>query len=120
MDFHARTDRLAQLLEERLDIRGAGFETKLRRAGRLLPRHLRREGEVLSEALRLSSHPRLGRQVDTKRLAKAADAIESYLLDLDAWDRRRGIAVNVSASVLLNILVVAALVAGVIIWRGLV
>ena len=27
MDIHARTDRLARLLEERLDIRGAGFET---------------------------------------------------------------------------------------------
>ena len=120
MDIHARTDRLARLLEERLDIRGAGFETKLCRAGRLLPRHLRREGATLIEALKLASHPRLGRQVDAKRLEKAANAIESHLLNLDAWDRRRGIAVNVSASVFFNLFIIAALVAGVIIWRKLV
>lgn len=120
MDIRARTDRLAQLLEQRLDIRGSGFETKLRRAGRLLPRHLRRDGAILVEALKLSDHPRLGRQVDSKRLEKAADAIEHYLLNLDVWDRRRGIAVNVSASVLMNLLIVIALVAGILIWRGLV
>lgn len=120
MDIHARTDRLAQLLEQRLDIRGSGFETKLRRAGRLLPRHLRRDGAKLVDALKLSDHPRLGRQLDPKRLEKAANAIEHYLLNLDAWDRRRGIAVSVSTSVLLNLLIVVALVTGVVIWRGLV
>lgn len=119
MDLGARTDRLAQLLEQRLDIRGTGFETKLRRAGRLLPRHLRSDGAKLVEAMKLSEHPRLGRQVDPKRLEKAADAIEHYLLNLDAWDRRRGIAVSVSASVLMNLLIVVALVAGVLVWRGL-
>ncbi|MCK0137946.1 hypothetical protein [Aliiroseovarius sp. F47248L] len=119
MDIRARTDRLAQLLEQRLDIRGTGFETKLRRAGRLLPRHLRRDGARLVEAMKLSDHPRLGRQVDPKQLEKSADAIERYLLSLDAWDRRRGIAVSFSASVLLNLLILIALVAGILLWRGL-
>ena len=119
VDLHARTDRLAQLLEERLDIHGTGFEAKLRRAGRLLPGHLRREGEALTEALSLSSHPRLERQIDGKRLGKAADAIEKYLLNLDPWHRRRGIAVNLFANVLFRLLMVAAIVAGVIVWRGL-
>lgn len=120
MDLHARTDRLAQLLEQRLDIRGAGFEAKLRRAGRLLPRHLRREGAALADALRLSPHPKLGRQIDTGRLEKSADALERYLLSLDPWDRRRAMAVSVTSSILFNILVAGLLVAGVIAWRGLV
>ncbi|MCK8482760.1 hypothetical protein MUY21_01805 [Aliiroseovarius sp. S2029] len=120
MDIHACTDRLAQLLEQRLDIRGAGFETKLRRAGRLLPRHLRRDGDRLVEAMRLAQHPRLGRQLDQVRLEKAANAIEHYLLNFDAWDRRRGIAVSVSTSILTNILIVIALGLCLALWRGLI
>lgn len=114
----ARTDRLAQLMEEKLDIRGAGFEKKLQRAGRLLPRHLRRDGQTLVEALALSDHPRLERQIDSVQLKKSANALEKYLLNFDAWDRRRGIAVGFLASLLFNLLVVAALVVAVLIWRG--
>lgn len=119
VNLQAKTDRLAQLLEERLDIRGSGFEVKLRRAGRLLPRELRRDGATLVEALSLSAHPRLERRIDAKKVESSAKAIEQYLLDLDPWERRRGIAVNLSASVLFNLLVVAALVAGFMAWRGL-
>ncbi len=57
MDIVARTDRLAQLLEERLDVRGKGFDAKLRRAGRLLPRHLRMKGQMLVDATTRADHP---------------------------------------------------------------
>ena len=36
MDIDAKTVRLAQLMEERLGLRGADFTAKTRRAGRLL------------------------------------------------------------------------------------
>ncbi|MCI2395211.1 hypothetical protein [Aliiroseovarius sediminis] len=120
MDLHARTERLSQLLERRLDVRGADFETKLRRAGRLLPRHLRRDGAALVEAMHLSSHPKLGRQIDAQRLAKSADALEHYLHQVDPWDRRRAVLISVASSVLFSLLVVALLVAGMIAWRGLI
>ena len=117
MDLQARTERLAQLLEHRLDIRGAGFEVKLKSAGRLLPRYVRKEGALLVEALRQAAHPRLARRLDIDRLSRAADALERHLLDVDPWDRRRGIAVMGAASVLFKLLVVAALALGVLFWR---
>ena len=119
MDIAARTDRLAQLLEERLDVRGKGFDVKLRRAGRLLPRHLRMKGQLLVDATVRADHPRLLRQLDEAALDLAAADLERYLLSIDPWDRRKGIAVNVSAGLLFNLLVLALVVVGVLMWRGL-
>lgn len=119
MDLDARTRRLARLMEDRLDIRGDGFEAKLARAGRKLPKHLKRDGEALAEALRLAEHPRLGRQVDARRLRKAARRLERYLLRVDAQARRMGLVLDWLAGNAFNLIVVAALAAAVLIWRGL-
>ena len=43
-------DRVAQLLEERLRLRGKGLDEKLRRGGRLLPKKVRAAAEVLVRA----------------------------------------------------------------------
>lgn len=118
MDITARTERLAQLLEERLDVRGKGFDAKLRRAGRLLPRHLRIKGRLLADANARSNHPRLLRQLDEAALDLAVTDLENYLLSIDPWDRRKNIAVNTSAGMVFNLLIVVAVVLAVLLWRG--
>lgn len=110
MDITARTERLSQLLEERLDIHGKSFEVKLRRAGRLLPRHLRVKGRMLADATSRADHPRLLRQLDEAALDLAATDLERYLLSIDPWVRRKNIFLNWSASLSFNLLMVAGLV----------
>lgn len=106
----ARTDRLAQLLEERLDVRGKSFDAKLRKAGRLLPRHLRMKGRMLADATARADHPRLLRQLDEAALDLAANDLERYLLSIDPWDRRKNIFLSWSASLSFNLLLVAGFV----------
>ncbi|SMR81476.1 hypothetical protein SAMN04488030_1943 [Aliiroseovarius halocynthiae] len=111
LDIAARTERLSQLLEERLDVRGKSFDAKLRRAGRLLPRHLRVKGQMLVDATSRAEHPRLLRQLDEAALDLAASDIERYLLSIDPWRRRKNIFLNWTASLSFNLLLVAGLVA---------
>ena len=119
MDLDARLDQLAVLMEERLGVRGDGFEEKLARAGRMLPRRLRREGALLVEARAMAGHPKLGRQVDTRRLNKAARALERHLERVDGTQRRITLVINWLAGNAFNLLLVAVLVVAVLAWRGL-
>ncbi len=118
MELQARADRLAHLIEERLDVRGTGLEAKLRRAGRLLPKHIRAEAGLLVEAMAVQGHPKLSRQVDMVRLARAAKVVENYLLDINPWDRRRAIVLNWLAVNAFNLLVIGAVGLAVLLWRG--
>jgi hypothetical protein len=119
MDLQARADKVAELIEARLDVRGAGLEGKLARAGRRLPGHLRRELGYVVEAMRMKASPRLARQIDWARIDRACTEAERYLRGVDPWERRRGIAVNWLAGNAFNLLIVVALTAAVIAWRGL-
>lgn len=120
MDLDARLDRIAALMEERLGIRGEGFEAKLARAGRSLPRKLRREGALLAEARAMAEHPKLGRRVDPRRLRKAARVFERYLTRVDGSERRVTRWVNWGAGNAFNIAIVLVVAVAVIAWRGLV
>ncbi|HGG06612.1 MAG TPA: hypothetical protein ENK28_14230 [Aliiroseovarius sp.] len=118
MDLHARADRLAHLIEEKLDTRGKGLEAKVRRAGRNLPKFIRAEAGLLIEALKVEAHPKLARQIDEARLEQAYANVERYLKGLDPWARRRGVVLNWLAGNALNLLIVAALTVAVLRWRG--
>lgn len=109
MDLEAETARLAQLMEERLDIRGADFATKLRRAGRLLPRPVRAAGADLVAALPMLGHPQLSRLLDAEALEAAVKIVEKHLREVDPWDRRMGIFVNWAAGLAFSLLVLAGL-----------
>lgn len=118
MNLNDSTDKVAQLLEQKLGIRGSGLEAKVTRAGRRLPRHLRAEAEYLMLALRMQATPRLAKQIDWPRLERGVAELERYLKGIDAWDRRRGVIVAWLAGNALNLIIVAALVAAVLAWRG--
>lgn len=120
MELDDRLDKIAALMEERLGIRGDGFEAKFARAGRRLPRRLRREGALLVEARRLAAHPKLARRVDARRLRKAVRVFERYLGRVDGRQRRVTRLINWLAGNAFNILLVAALTVAVLAWRGLV
>jgi hypothetical protein len=116
--YEERADHIAELLESQLGVRGKSLDAKLRKAGRLLPRDIRRHGEKIVEAVSLQGSPKLARMVDEKSTVSAYDAIEKYLSSIDAWDRRKGNALGFLTTNAFNLLVVTALLIIVLRWRG--
>jgi hypothetical protein len=119
MDLDARAERLAKLIEERLNVRGQGLAAKLGRGGRKLPRAVREAGEQLLLAQRMAQNPKLARQIDHARIAAACDVAERMLGRIDPFERRKTVVINWLAGNAFNILVVLALVLVLIAWRGL-
>jgi len=101
--FHDKTTELAQLLQERLGIRGKTFSVKLRRASRLLPRVARRAGREVAQAERMMGHPRLAALVDADRFNRASIILRDHLKDIDPKERRKTRALHLLASIVLNL-----------------
>jgi len=120
MELQARADRLARLIEEKLDVRGTGLEAKVHRAGRLLPRYVREDAGYIVRALQMSQTPKLARQVDERRLRRAFKSCERYLRAINEWERRWAITVSWLATNAFSFLAVVALIIGVLVWRGFV
>lgn len=119
MELEARAEKVAGLIEARLDVGGTGLEAKLARVGRRLPGYLRRELGYVVTAMGMAANPRLARQIDWARIDKACADAEHYLRGVDPWERRKGIALDWLAGNAFNLLIVAVLTAAVIAWRGL-
>ena len=108
------------LLTDRLRVRGRNFSTKMHRARRLLPRHLRADARYLEWAAPILVHPKLSRMVDPTRLSRARSAVTAHLKTIDRKERRKEFWLNWAAFVAFII----CLTAGVAIWiswsRGLI
>ena len=111
-------DRVAALMEERLRIRGTGLAEKLRRGGRALPRRIRAEAELLAAAAEKARVPKLLMQLDHERVAAAYDACVRYLAPLGRGARVRGYVLDLAAASGFALVVTAAMVVGVLVWRG--
>ena len=111
-------DRVAALMQERLGLRGIGLAEKLRKGGRLLPRRVRAAADRLAEAAAMAQNPKLLLQVDEAMVAQNYDICIKHLGGMNAWSRRRAAMAGLAGSIAFSLLVVAALVVAVLVWRG--
>ncbi len=111
-------DRVAALMEERLRLRGAGLEAKLKKGRRMLPRKVRLAAERLSQAASMAQNPRLLLQIDQEAVAAAYDTCLRHLGGLDVAGRRMTALINIAASIAFSVLVVGVLLLAVLYWRG--
>ena len=111
-------ERVSQLMEDRLDVRGRDLPAKLRDGGSQLPRKLRHEAAMLAEAADLARNPKLLPRLDRVRLARAHDALTRHLSRLGRSERRRDALRGIATSVVLSLLLVAALFVATLVWRG--
>ena len=120
MTYHEQADHISTLLKERLGVRGGDLETRLHRAGRLLPRHIRRDGQILVEAVRLQASPKLLRRVDDADVQRAFSASEAFLQSVDVKKRRNDRVIGFLAANAFNFFLIGAAVLAVISWRNLI
>jgi hypothetical protein len=105
-------------MEERLGAKGQGLRAKLDSRGRVLPRKLRAEAELLVESTARAQNPRLARQIDPERAAAAYDALVRHLAPLGNGARRRRYALNLVATVVFVIMFTGGAVLALMAWRG--
>lgn len=112
--------RVAQLMEDRLNVRGTTLPEKLRRGGRRLPRGVRTQAAYLAEAAEKAQIPKLQLQLDHKRIASAYDRCVKHLRPIGMGARRRAYAMSVLSSAGLAVFATGALFLAFLVWRGLV
>lgn len=112
-------DRVAELLEQRLRIKGKTLDDKLRKAGRRLPRKVYAAAQLLAQAAQMSKNPRLMMQVNEPDVVAAYDICLRHLGAKQAASlARKNTAMSIGASIAGSILVLTLLVLGVLRWRG--
>lgn len=116
--IHAMTDRIAQLMEERLGLRGKGLADKLRRGGRLVPRQVRAAAAVLAQAQAMADSPRLSMQIDEGQVAAAYDTCLRHLSALPPASGWGDYALASLRSAAFAVLVVGIGLIAYLVWRG--
>ena len=111
-------DRVAQLMEDRLHIRGNGLKAKLRHARGVMPRRVQAEAAVLAKAAETAQNPKLMMRLDHDRIAAAYDTCVRHLGSVGQWQRHKAAAINIGGSIAFRLFVVAGLLFAVLTWRG--
>jgi hypothetical protein len=111
---------LQGLLAEKLGLRKGGFDARMRRAGRRLPRRIHRDARVIGKAMELGAHPKLRRRIDTAAVAAAHRRMRLHLKAIDPRDRRRGFMLGMLGGLAFNLLAAGALLVALLNWRGLI
>lgn len=111
-------ERVSALLTERMQIKGRDLPDKLGSAGRRLPRKVRVAAQDLATALEQSFNPKLLLQIDEEKVASDYDICIKHLTALNKGHKLRGVLLGLSTSVLFSLVAVAALLLGVLVWRG--
>lgn len=109
-----------KLMETQLRIRGKSLEFQVRKAGRLLPRHLRHDAVYLAQAATIMHHPKLSRMVDLDKATKAHGRLVAFLQAVDPKDRAKGILLSWLGSLALAPIVAFIVVVTVLVKRGIV
>lgn len=116
-----KSEQLATLMSERLGIHlGAGFEAKLHKAGRSLPRWARRDGKLIVDAMALETHPKLARTINQKTVDRAIRNLARHFQTVDPVKRRTGKLLDMLAVIALVLIVTFGSIVSFMVWRGLV
>jgi hypothetical protein len=112
-------DRVAALMDEKLDVRGRTLGDRLRRGAGKLPRAVRAEARFLESAAAQAQNPKLMVQIDDACVVRAFDACLRYLNGVDRKARHRAMLAGMASSIAFSLFVVGVLFLAVLYWRGL-
>lgn len=117
-DMAVKSRKLRGLMQQKLDVRGRDLRQSLKRAGRRLPRGVRKRGAALMRAEMLAHNPKTARQVDADAVERDYEAVRAYLLSLDVTEMRKTRILSLTGAIVANLIVVAVLFIVWLWWRG--
>ncbi len=118
VDIDRRADALRAQMEKRLGLRAKSFAQGVRRAGRRLPKRVRRAADVVLAAQALGGNPKLERQIDRATFEAACREIAHHLDAVDLAEERKDRRLRLAALVALQFLVVLAAFVVWLWWSG--
>ena len=110
--------RISALLREKLGMRGNSLEARVRRAGRALPRYVRRAAKELVDAERMAQEPKMLLRLDPKQVSAAYDTCVKYLESIDEKALKAKAVVGFAARMIMQVIVIGAIALVVLRWRG--
>lgn len=111
-------DRVAELMESRLAIKGDHLSGKLPVAARYLPKKVLGAAQFLALSSDQAANPTLYTQLDPERVAVAYDLCIRHLKPLGAGARRTMVMRRFMATLVVTLSICAALLVAVLFWRG--
>jgi hypothetical protein len=111
-------DRIADLLEQKMRIKGHDLSQKLSKGGHRLPRRVRDEAEKLAKMAELATNPKLMKQLDFAAASKAYDYCSRHLGRVGFLARYGLVFEDWALSILTILAVISALTLLVLRWRG--
>lgn len=117
-DLNTKSESLRAMLRSKYGVRGKTLEAGITRAGRHLPKHIRREARVITEAEALPPHPKLVATVDSESVSKAYEVVRDHLNGIDPKDRRRGKLLSWLGGQVFNLILIVSALIAVLLWRG--
>lgn len=118
--LNTQVDEIRKLLESQLRIRAKTLDLQVRKAGRLLPRNLRRDATYLAQAATVMHHPKLSRMIDETKAQQAHARLKNFLVGVDPKDRARGKLLGWLGSIAFMLIVVFVVAVAVLVKRGIV
>ena len=113
-------DRISDLLDQKMRIKGKDLSDKLSKGGHRLPRRVREAAGVLARMSELAANPKLMKQVDFEAASQAYDLCLRQLGRTGFWARYGHIFEQWALSILTVLAVLAAMALAVMHWRGLI
>lgn len=114
----ARIDGLFRLMRTKLKVRGRDFPSALEKGGRLLPKAVRKQAQVLADAIPLSAHPKLRATLDHRALERAARDLETHLEAIDLAEQRKSYWLGVLGTIAFNLLLIIAALIVFALWQS--
>jgi hypothetical protein len=119
-DLEQMISKLSDMIGERLRVRGKTFQGRVKKAGRLLPRSVRRAAGELIEARTMAENPVLAKVVDPDAVHRAYKTCTRFLDEVDPVAARSRKRYNLASIVSLQVIIVAVLAIAVMQWRDLI
>lgn len=113
-------DRIADLLEQKMRIKGRDLPEKLAKGGHRLPRKVREAAGILGQMSDMATNPKLMKQVDFEAAAKAYDLCLRHLGKAGFRARYGHMLEDWALSILTILAALGALALAVMHWRGLI
>ncbi len=117
-DLTQKIAEIRELLEKQMRVKGRDLRQQTRRAGRRVPRKLRRDLTYLIETEKIARNPKLGRMVNEAKVAKAHANLVRYLEGLNPREAMWNSVLNITASIALALIVTFVVVLYVLVQRG--
>lgn len=114
----ARTARVSGAIEAAFGVKAPTLQRAARKAGRRLPRRVRANVALLTEAEARAQNPRLAATLDHTALARAEEDTLAWLATIDRADARRGALLNLAGAIVFKLLVVGAGFVAWLVWSG--